>query len=64
MQNNFRHASTDDTLNVRRKTVVKQEQVTYVFLSALALGILLCLWSLGQSTESYFKSMTFSYIKK
>ena len=63
MQNNFRHASTDDTLNVRRKTLVKQEQVTYVFLSALALGILLYLWCLGQSTASYFKSFTFSYIK-
>lgn len=38
MQNNFRHASTEDTLNVRRKNLVEQEQVAYVFLSALALG--------------------------
>ena len=52
MQNNFRHASTDGTLNVRRKNLVKQEQVAYVSLSALALGTLLCLWCLGQSTAS------------
>ena len=64
MQNNFRDASTDNTLNVRRKNLVKQEQVAYVSLSALALGILLCLWCLGQSTASNLKSITFSYIKK
>ena len=52
MQNNFRHASTDDTLNVRRKNLVKHEQVAYVFLPALALGILSCLRSLGQYTAS------------
>ena len=38
MQNNFRHASTDDTLNVCRENLVKQEQVTYVFLTALDLS--------------------------
>ena len=52
MQNNFRHASTDDKLNVRRKNLVKHEQVAYVFLPALALGILFWLWSLGQYTAS------------
>ena len=64
MQNNFRHASTDDTLNVRIKNLLKQEQVAYVSLSALALGILLFLWRIGQSTARYFKSITFSCIKK
>ena len=52
MQNNFRHASTDDTLNVRGKNLVKQEQVAYVFLLALALGILSFLWRLGRVTLS------------
>ena len=64
MQNNFRHVSTDDTLNVRGKNLVKQEQVAYVFLPALALGILSCLWRLGQYTASYSKSITFSCISR
>ena len=40
MQNNFRHASTDETLNVRGKNLVKQEQVAYVFFVCFNFGYL------------------------
>ena len=49
MQNNFRHASTDDTLNVCGKNLVKQEQVAYVSFVCSSFGYLvlsLVSWSI------------------
>ena len=41
----------------------KNKSLTF-FLPALALGILSCLWCLGQYTASYSKSITFSCISR
>ena len=58
MQNNFRHASTDDTLNVRRKNIVKQEQVTYVFFGFFSFVYLVlslvCLSIYGELLQVYY----------
>ena len=61
MQNNFRHASTDDTLNVRGKKSCETRTSRLRFFACFSFGYLVL--SLA-SWSSYSKSITFSCISR